>query len=290
MCNSDADCLPTDNGCDLANVDPSGMHHCRLTQCAEQIYIGHTQTQITCSSDNDCPGPDGKPVRGGCESSQTHKCYRVCLADNDCPDDNGHALPGGCDKNTNTCLSVVQPTNLYELATSNYLAGGGSGFRTLQRNTTQFDTKIQQRDALVDYIRQGKPCGYKTDAQGNPLFSTKEGLKVCAGDGDCASEGAGLFVCACVGGVDENQAGGASACVTKQNNPCDPAVGRCVRKDCRDSVAQFHERRCAGSPNVPGCRQDLSACGTAGEECKFLACIDEHLGATTDSRVEMLGK
>jgi 5'-nucleotidase/UDP-sugar diphosphatase len=36
---------------------------------------------------------------------------------------------------------------------------GGSGFRVLQRNTTQFDTQIQQRDALIDYIRAGPPCG-----------------------------------------------------------------------------------------------------------------------------------
>ena len=39
------------------------------------------------------------------------------------------------------------------------IAGGGSGFRVLQRNTTQFDTGIQQRDALIDYIRAGAPCG-----------------------------------------------------------------------------------------------------------------------------------
>jgi hypothetical protein len=28
----------------------------------------------------------------------------------------------------------------------------------------------------------------------------------------------------------------------------------------------------------------------AGEECKFLACIDATLGAATDNRVEMLGR
>src|SRR5207247_375747 len=82
---------------------------------AEQIYIGHTQ--VACSSDQDCADPDGTVHPGQCDKPAAGQ-------------------PG-------LCQSLITPTNLYELATSNYLAGGGSGYRVLQRNTTQFDTQIQ---------------------------------------------------------------------------------------------------------------------------------------------------
>src|SRR5205085_8816832 len=97
--------------------------------------------------------------------------------------DAGKLLKGSCDKTAGKaeglCLSPIKDTNLYELATSNYLAGGGSGFRVLQRNTTQIDTKVQQRDALIDYLRAGKPCGF------DPAAGTQEGLKACSIDADC---------------------------------------------------------------------------------------------------------
>src|SRR5207302_3916598 len=123
--------------------------------------------------------------------------------DEDCgKDDAGNTMPGSCDVSLavgkRKCLSPISATNLYELATSNYLAGGGSGFRVLQRNTTQFDTKIQQRDALIDYMRQGKPCGY------DKTFDNAEHLKPCSADDDCKDQGGGVgaFVCACPGGSD----------------------------------------------------------------------------------------
>ncbi len=52
--------------------------------------------------------------------------------------------------------------NVYQLATNNYIAKGGSGYRVLQRNTTQLNTGILQRDSLIDYMRQGHACGYST--------------------------------------------------------------------------------------------------------------------------------
>src|SRR6185369_10694760 len=99
---------------------------------------------------------------------------------------------GQCDIEAGICWQPVQPIASYELATSNYLAGGGSGFRVLQRNTTQNDTKVQQRDALIDYIRAGFPCG--ADETGK--------LHECSTDGDCAGVGDG-FVCACPEAVVE---------------------------------------------------------------------------------------
>ena len=242
-CVADSDCVAVGSGgCDLA------LQTCSITACAEQVYIGYTSQR--------------------------------CMGDADC----ANQQPGECDISLppaqRKCLSPIQRTNLYELATSNYLAGGGSGFRVLQRNTTQFDTLIQQRDALIDYMRQGKPCGY------NKALGTDDGLKACSSDADCADQGD--FACAC---ADHSHSVGTPAAeVCQTDDGCDPSVGRCVLRTCRDQVAQFHETACAASPNAFGCLSDLGACVIAGEECKLLACVDQTLGATTDNRVEMIGR
>jgi 5'-nucleotidase len=249
-CNVDTDCpISYAGACDTTT------NTCIVEGCAEQVYIGHTQ--------------------------------KNCNADEDCADPDGTKHPGQCDKPTpgqpGLCQSLITPTNLYELATSNYLAAGGSGYRVLQRNTTQLDTLIQQRDALNDYLRQGKPCGYGADP-GSP-----NDLPSCTSDSDCTTYGA--FVCACAAQVTEDDTGGVLAC--KSSGPCDPGQGKCVLQACRDDVAVFHSRSCASAR--PGndqdkCKSDLNACSLAGEECKFLACVDRKIGNFTDNRVEMIGR
>lgn len=220
---------------------------CEIDSCAEQVYIGNT----------------GKN----------------CTTDLECSDDPARPLPGSCakaeGKSQGICLSQIKPTNLYELATSVYLAQGGSGFRVLQRNTTQLDTKVQQRDALVDYIRQGKPCGY------DPANGTEDGLKACSRDADCGDP---LFACACVGHAVQ------SGAVCKTEGECSDGSGRCVRAKCRDEVAAFHLTRCADARDKASCQTPLNACQLAGEECKLLSCIDRNIGSFSDGRVEMIGR
>jgi 5'-nucleotidase len=241
-CTIDNDCASVNGKCDENKL-------CQATACADQVYIGHTQTR--CNTDADCE--PGLPVRPG-----------IC--------DKTGGKPDGL------CLSPISPTNLYELATSNYLAGGGSGFRVLQRNTTQVDTKIQQRDALIDYLRAGVPCGY------DPANGTPDGLKACSTDDDCGDP---AQVCACAGHVAQ-QPGQVVTCVSQGS--CDAGNGRCILRQCRDDVAQFRERRCVGAPDQLACKIPIAACEVAGEECKILSCIDPSLGGASDGRVEMIGR
>jgi 5'-nucleotidase len=248
-CQKDEDC-PTGQAddCNLTT------HTCQPEACADEIYIG--QNSLTCTQDKDCADSDGTVHVGS--------CY----------------IPAN--QSSGFCQSSISQTNLYELATSNYLAAGGSGYRVLQRNTTQQDTLIQQRDALTDYLRQGNPCGY------SQTYGTEEGLLGCTGDPDCAA--LGDFVCACgAGHVNEDGAvEGSHTCASK--NDCDPSAGRCVARTCRDTVANFHELECTASPDVDGCDSDLNACALAGEECKLLSCIDESVGNFTDNRIFMQGR
>ncbi len=251
LCRRDEDCGEARDGeatgCDIA------IGRCRLGSCAEQVYIGNVLDQggkpIACKSDQDCS--DGKLVN-----------------------------KGSCDPN-GQCLSLITPVNRYELATNTYIAQGGSGFRVLQRNTTQNDSRIQQRDALIDFLRQGKPCGYAA-APDRP-----NGLRACSTDNDCGEEGP-EYVCACAGKVKASRGTGTTVCST--NGECSASEGRCVQRGCRDGVAAFHDVACATSPTKSGCLRTLDSCSSAGEECKILACVDPRLGNLSDGRIEMVGR
>ncbi|MCG3173676.1 MAG: hypothetical protein GMKNLPBB_01876 [Myxococcota bacterium] len=61
-----------------------------------------------------------------------------------------------------------QPLNLngsYKAAVNDYIAGGGSGFRILQRNTTKFNTGISLRETLIDHMSRLPACRKEDFAQ-----------------------------------------------------------------------------------------------------------------------------
>ena len=210
---------------------------------ATNIYIGTYDPRVPCASDADCPG----------------------------------GLLGSCDVEASQCWQPIQNISSYELATSNYLAGGGSGFRVLQRNTTQLDTKVQQRDALVDFIRAGAPCG--ADAKGN--------LVNCSKDSDCNAVGEG-FTCACPETAIEGQ-----VCSTDPKGTCGSGTGQCVLSKCRDDVAAYQHATCDAASTKAvrdQCEASLSPCSAAGEQCKYLACVNRRLGNFSDGRVRMVGQ
>lgn len=196
----------------------------------------------------------------------------TCKSDKDCPDQS----PNQCDLIAGVCFQPIQPTASYELATSDYLAAGGSGFVVLKRNTTQNNTGVQQRDALIDYIRAGFPCG--ADDQGK--------LTSCSVDADCAGVGEG-FVCACPQAVNDD---GVSC--TSIPPGCD-GQGACVMAQCRDDVAAFQRTTCQAAPNSAiqaTCENQIQPCVAGGEQCKFLACLDRRLGNYSDGRIQMVGQ
>ena len=222
---------------------------CVIKACADRIYIGSSQTP--CASDVDC-------------NNQPNAC------------DLGRLDKEGKGR----CLTPIDPAGSYELATSTYLAQGGSGFVVLKRNTTQLDTKIQQRDALIDWVRGGTPCGWK------PEHGTSDGLKACDVDADCSSVGAG-YVCACAANAAQKPDG---TCFS--NGGCGGS-GRCVVSRCRQSVSDFYVAACKNpetSVQLASCASKLDTCQIGGEQCKYLGCVDRNLGNFSDGRVQMVGK
>ncbi len=255
--------------------------------CVSQIQIAGARVVMDCSLLEAGENRPGKATQIYIGTSK-----QACSSDADC----GGAF-GACDaEGSGTCWTPIDPFGAYELATSNYLAAGGSGFRVLQRNTTQFDTQIQQRDALIDYMRAGAPCG--ADDEGE--------LVTCSTDADCAGLGSGnvAFVCACpASSVDcsldpeacsaSGVAGAAGAvCKTDPEQSC-AGAGACVLAKCRDDVAAFQRATCDAAVTEgvkKECESALLPCASGGEQCKFLACVDRGLGNFSDSRLRMVGQ
>jgi len=275
-CTVDSDCTSGATGaCLLPNTSAGAVGTCAITPCAQEIYIGQntdstTGNPKTCSADADCCSPTAATGDAGVVPGCTYTTPGACC-------------PGQCFQSDPTkpgiCQQPVATENVYQLATNNYIAAGGSGYRVLQRNTTQLNTQILQRDALIDYMRQGKACGYDT-SNNNDV-----NLQQCSTDSECTTPG---FVCACPSHVTLTSPGGTTTCTT--SGSCDTSQGRCVRGDCRDQVAAFHNQLCGGTSgaSLMACQTDLDACSIAGEECKTLACVDETEGAVTDNRVTVL--
>jgi 5'-nucleotidase len=237
---------------------------------ATNIYIG-TFEQGMCNTDADCAA-NNNPLKidQHCDT-KLHRCG--CLSDQQCP----NKTPSQCDVEAGVCWQPIETVASYELATSNYLAGGGSGFRVLQRNTTQNDTKVQQRDSLVDYIRAGAPCG-ADDKTGK--------LTACSLDNDCTNVGDG-FVCACPEAVIEGP-----QCQSDATRNCG-GKGSCVLSQCRIDLADFQRKTCEAAPNdsiKQQCLTQVNPCSAAGEQCKFLACVDKKLGNVSDGRIRMVGQ
>ena len=237
--------------------------------CSSQAQIAGARVVIDCSGQG-CPG--GEP----CATQVAIGRGDVpCSHDEDCGE-------GLCDRRPSIpredwrCMLPLSPDASYELATSNYLAGGGSGFSVLRRNTTQQDTLLPMRDVLTDYLRNGSPCG------ADPITGA---LPSCTTDAECPGE---AFYCACASRAvfDEN----IGMCVgPEMTQDCNGGSGRCVLQACRDDVAQFHIARSCADVFDPRekARCECDAVADAGEQCKFLACIDERLGATMDGRIDM---
>jgi 5'-nucleotidase len=269
-CDVDEDCpaVETLGRCDTSRTFADNRHPCAYSACAENVYIGSMSdgsgNTVPCDSDADCLDPAGNPMLGSCSKQN-----------------NGQK---------GTCMAPVQLTNVYQLATSNYLAGGGSGFRVLQRNTTQINSGINQRDAMLDYIRQGKPCGWD---KSKITSDDPSGLTACTSDADCSGVGTGGFVCGCAGSASTISGSPTDPQVSCGSTTCDSGGGHCILAACRDTVASYRQRRCA-NPQTPetyqSCGDEINACDAASQICQLVACVDDKLNAVTDNRIEMVGR
>jgi 5'-nucleotidase len=132
--------------------------------CRTQAQVSGITFDMVCKSDT-CPGDgDNKPTA----------CAKNVYIGENCRNGNpdGPIDPAKC--------APLSPSGLYRVAVNDYIAGGGSGFIVLKRNTSQQNTGISLRDALTVYLnKQAQVCntGVACDAA-TPCPTTPAG-QVC---------------------------------------------------------------------------------------------------------------
>jgi 2',3'-cyclic-nucleotide 2'-phosphodiesterase (5'-nucleotidase family) len=62
-------------------------------------------------------------------------------------------IEAACGDDAHRCWKDLNPVASYRVAVNDYIAGGGSGFLVLKRNTAKFNTGLSLRDALIDYLK-----------------------------------------------------------------------------------------------------------------------------------------
>lgn len=225
-----------------------------------------------------------------------------CTNDASCNPRGWDATPVGerslCEPRSHTCMVPLSLNATYAAAVNNYIAGGGSGFFVLQRNTTQVDTRVEQRDAVIDFVRQSPPCGHdeanviaRNRARGvTDMVDLRipqqldDGLRDCQLDADCGSPG---YVCACADRIayDANT----RTCTTAMS--CAAGAGRCVLTNCRNAVRDLVLRTCPSLGNSEASQRcACTAENRAAMSCRILSCLNDDTGAVTDGRLEMVAR
>jgi len=107
---------------------------------------------------------DGLDCTPGADCDPVLETVRPCPA-GQAPGD-GVCCPAGEVCTPLGCGTPISPYVSYKLAANDYIAAGGSGFTMLEHNTTQFNTGISLRDAVMDYVNLAfAGCGEGTPDQ-----------------------------------------------------------------------------------------------------------------------------
>jgi 5'-nucleotidase len=165
----------------------------------------------------------------------------------------------------------------YQLAANDYIAAGGSGFSMLKRNTTKVNTQIPLRESLMDFIRQGSPCGWREEF---------DGMKPCENDGDSAVGCDKGYVCSCPARSAWNEAD--AVCVEAAE--CTDGQGVCVPVSCVADVQVLFEKQLCNAFGE-GLSRDECLCrqrARAFAQCGSTACVDRGNGFAEDGRLLLL--
>ena len=138
------------------------------------------------------PAAKASPTQAGLD--QLLVCVDGCFPRSEdikittCPDPGAVTDPALC------TTKLLIPEQVYEVATNDYIAKGGSGFTILKSNNTQQDTGLPLRDAVLEVIMTSPPCAdLCLDADGD---SDLEGCPVYQ---DCLAQVGGFLDGFCEG-------------------------------------------------------------------------------------------
>ncbi len=270
--------------------------------CNSQAQIAGARTIIVCGECQGRRDSQGNALTACAETINIGLRELVCTSDSQCNPRGFDATPAEqrslCDPSSGRCMEPLRLDGSYAAAVNNYIAGGGSGFFVLARNTTQVNTRVEQRDAVIDFMQLARPCGYTEAvtidrnrhrgvrdmvAQRVPERAD-DGLRDCRSDMDCGS--AAEFYCACPQRVVYDE--GARRCDASRQ--CPAGEGRCVLRQCVTDIRARVAPTCSELPGTPRARCECTAESRAGLSCRILSCLNEDTGALIDGRLRMVSR
>jgi 5'-nucleotidase/UDP-sugar diphosphatase len=131
--------------------------------CRTQVHVAGAVLRLTCP----CPG-------GNCSELWVHETAQYCRSDGDCS-----AFDGACDARPNArgrCRAPVLPAESFELATTAYLARGGSGLLPELRESEWVVVSDTLAGAVLEHLRDAPPCGSAIpEAAGIPCVDAAAG-------------------------------------------------------------------------------------------------------------------
>ena len=169
----------------------------------------------------------------------------------------------GCDR------VPLQPDQVYEMATNDYIAGGGSGFTILKINNTQVVTDVALRDAVLETVIRSPLCVEECRQSDGDLQ-----LEGCIGYEDCVSELTDFYAKRCTD---------ASAAIAPTVAACDACS---ERADCYPCAAGGSCAPCGSDADCDGGWACVEAfCRPAGLTCAAGRCYkDCDRGACTGAQ------
>ena len=120
--------------CDTSRTLPDGEHPCAYAACAEHVYIG--STSVVCNSDADCVDTAGNPLPSACGEAEQRTARTLHDAR----------------RSSRTSTSSRRAT------TSRAAAPASASSSATRRSSTRRSSSATR---CIDYIRQGKPCGWQ---------------------------------------------------------------------------------------------------------------------------------
>jgi 5'-nucleotidase len=147
--------------------------------CATQVQVAGIEFVMDCTEDPDCGEPRCPPMARDVVITE---CGNTAQLDT-----------SGCTR------FPVEPEGVYEMATNDYIAQGGSGFTTLKVNNTQVVTDVALRDAVLEVILKSPLCVEECRRPDGGLW-----LEGCVGYEQCVADLAEFYARPCLGAAEIN--------------------------------------------------------------------------------------
>ena len=261
--------------------------------CITQIQVSGVEFVMDCRAPSEGCEPE-------CPPRATDVYFRDCTGENEpppitcsdtsacgegqecCPESSSRAgtctFVGRCD---DPCTRIaLDETSVYEMATNDYIAKGGSGFSVLKVNNTQVVTDVALRDAVLETVIRSPLCVEECrDPEHDNLV-----LDGCSGYERCVEDLSAFYTrrrCHRVAETSVGESEKLSECALDLGANCDSASA-CM------SLGTCDETRCQSCTDSSTCPED-NTCIAGWCRYNRIACADDICQRLCDSDADCPG-